>query len=146
MIRPYPPVNDITTSPEAPPQFFVPGRSRAGARLDRAAARAQQAFYADLAPLVLAASAARVFTQVEVLARRQWTDVVAEPDTWRLQAIAVTPLLRFRDDVVVELRAVQGGSCEVHMRSKSRLGRGDLGANAKRIRAFLAQLKRAFMV
>ncbi len=49
-------------------------------------------------------------------------------------------MLRFKDDVLVEVRPHPGGS-EVAMRSKSRVGKGDLGANAKRIRAFLAALR-----
>jgi hypothetical protein len=42
---------------------------------------------------------------------------------------------------VVEVRPRDDGGSTVAMRSKSRLGKGDLGANARRIRAFLADLR-----
>jgi uncharacterized protein (DUF1499 family) len=58
----------------------------------------------------------------------------------RIEATAITPWIRFEDDVVIRL--VESGSViRVDMRSKSRLGRGDMGVNAKRIRTFFDQLK-----
>lgn len=54
-------------------------------------------------------------------------------------AVATTPVLRFKDDVTIEVKRDGGGSV-VNVRSKSRIGRGDFGANARRIRAFQAAL------
>jgi uncharacterized protein (DUF1499 family) len=60
-----------------------------------------------------------------------------------VQAVAVTRLLRFRDDVVVEVREdATGRASIVAMRSKSRLGTSDFGANAGRIREFFRDLRR----
>ena len=146
MIRPYPPINDVTTTPDNPPKFFVPGRSRAGDQLGRAARAAHSGFYAHLRTLPLSAEPATVLAAAESLARELWHEVVIDHTGMRLQAVAITRLLRFRDDVVLELRATRAGSCEVHMRSKSRLGRGDLGANARRIEDFLDRLRRAVVV
>jgi uncharacterized protein (DUF1499 family) len=59
-----------------------------------------------------------------------------------LSCEAVTGLFRFVDDVTVWV-SEEAGEAVVKVRSKSRVGKGDLGANAKRIRAFLAALERA---
>ena len=53
-----------------------------------------------------------------------------------------TRIFRFVDDVVVRVRPAEGGGAIVDVRSKSRDGRGDLGANAARIRAFAEKLPR----
>jgi uncharacterized protein (DUF1499 family) len=52
-------------------------------------------------------------------------------------AEARTPLLRFVDDIRVWIEERSGGGCRVQMRSRSRIGCGDFGANARRIQAFL---------
>ncbi len=54
-----------------------------------------------------------------------------------LRAVVVTPLLRFRDDLAVRLEP-RGGEVWLHARSASRLGRGDLGANARHLRELFA--------
>jgi uncharacterized protein (DUF1499 family) len=56
-----------------------------------------------------------------------------------IEAIATTPLLRFKDDVTVTLTG-EGDATIVNVRSKSSAGKGDLGTNARRIRAFQAEL------
>lgn len=59
-----------------------------------------------------------------------------------LQAVATTSFFRFRDDLTVRVRAAPGGAV-VDMRSRSRDGKDDLGANAARVRAFLSALQAA---
>ena len=62
-----------------------------------------------------------------------------------VEATATTLFFRFKDDVVVRVRpdpARPGGSI-VDMRSISRVGGSDVGVNAERIRAFLADLQAA---
>ena len=53
-----------------------------------------------------------------------------------IEATATTFWFGFKDDVVVRVRATASGSI-VDIRSVSRVGQSDLGANAKRIRAIL---------
>jgi uncharacterized protein (DUF1499 family) len=55
-----------------------------------------------------------------------------------IEAVATTRLLRFKDDVTVTITG-EGNDAVVNVRSKSRVGKGDLGANARRIRAFQAE-------
>jgi len=57
----------------------------------------------------------------------------------RIEAVATTRVLRFRDDVTIALHR-EGDVTVVHVRSKSRLGKGDFGANARRIRDFQQRL------
>jgi uncharacterized protein (DUF1499 family) len=51
-------------------------------------------------------------------------------------------LFHFKDDFVIEVRPSDGGGSRIEMRSKSRDGISDFGANARRIRAFFAMLAR----
>ncbi len=57
-----------------------------------------------------------------------------------IEATATTFWFGFKDDVVVRVRSTVNGSI-VDVRSVSRVGQSDLGANAKRIRAILAGLE-----
>lgn len=62
-----------------------------------------------------------------------WTFVDSSEGEMRLQAVAETPWLSFKDDLVLLMRE-EKGVWRLHMRSKSRVGRNDFGANAERIR------------
>jgi uncharacterized protein (DUF1499 family) len=68
--------------------------------------------------------------------------VEADAAEGRIEATATTPLLRFKDDVVIRIVAAGSGS-RLDIRSMSRLGRSDLGTNARRIRAFIQKLQSA---
>ncbi|MGE0130148.1 MAG: DUF1499 domain-containing protein [Blastocatellales bacterium] len=60
-----------------------------------------------------------------------------------IEAVATTRLLKFKDDVTVTISREgprDGEATVVNVRSKSRVGKGDLGTNARRIRAFQAEL------
>jgi hypothetical protein len=74
---------------------------------------------------------------------RNWT-IVEESvvdSTYRLQVLATTPSCKFKDDVLIRLR-----NNTVDMRSKSRVGKSDFGANAKRIVTFINGLQEALGV
>jgi len=58
-----------------------------------------------------------------------------------VRAVAVSALFRFRDDVTVRLEATEGGTL-LHACSASRIGEGDLAANAKHLRLLFAQVER----
>jgi len=62
------------------------------------------------------------------------------PAEGRLEATDTTLFFGFKDDVIVRLR-VEGGGTRIDVRSKSRVGLGDAGTNAKRVRAFLARVE-----
>lgn len=56
-----------------------------------------------------------------------------------IEAVATTRLFKFKDDMTVTFKR-DGEVTVVNVRSKSRVGKGDLGTNARRIRAFQAEL------
>ena len=144
--RRVPPIHDVTTDPEDPPAFVAVVARRSGARnpveyAGPAVAAQQRRAYPDLAPLDLAAPPERVFPAAEAAARGLgWEIVAAAPAEGRLEATATTPWFGFKDDVVVRVRA-RGAGSRVDVRSLSRIGIGDLGVNAARIRAFLERMR-----
>jgi uncharacterized protein (DUF1499 family) len=140
-----PRIHDITTDTEDPPQFVAllatrQASSNGAVYGGPAVAAAQKKGYPDIIPLLLPDPPERAFARIEAAARGLgWRIVAAVPAEGRLEATATTPLLRFKDDVVVRVVPALNGS-RVDVRSVSRFGRGDMGANAKRVRAFLAAL------
>jgi uncharacterized protein (DUF1499 family) len=143
----HPRINDITTDTENPPRFVkaptLPGNEKRDMSYPGVEfARQQRAGYPDLAPLRLSGPPDETFGRVAQAARGMpgWTITRSDPHGRSLEGYDTSWLFRFNDDFVIEIRSDQGGSA-VHMRSKSRDGRGDLGANAKRIRAFFAKLR-----
>jgi uncharacterized protein (DUF1499 family) len=102
--------------------------------------------YPDLLPLRLAAPPGQALEQAEQLARKRGWDIAAvDPASGTLEATATTLFFRFKDDVVIRVRPdpASAGQSIVDMRSISRVGLSDLGVNARRVRAFLSELKQA---
>ena len=69
-----------------------------------------------------------------------WAIVAERADEGRIEATATTSWFGFKDDIVIRVAPHNGGS-RIDVRSKSRVGRSDVGANAARIRAYLAALR-----
>ena len=143
--RTVPPIHDITTDTERPPAFVAIVERRRDAPNPPeyggpAVAAQQKQGYPDLGPASFAAPPDRVLAAAEAVGRRLgWEIVAVAPAEGRLEATATTPWFGFKDDVVVRVTAAGGGS-RVDVRSKSRVGRSDLGVNARRVRDFLAAL------
>lgn len=77
---------------------------------------------------------------VEIARARGWELDGLSAEEGRIVAVVTTPFFRFKDDVVIRVRMDESGSL-VDVRSRSRVGRSDLGANARRILDFLANLQ-----
>jgi uncharacterized protein (DUF1499 family) len=144
--RSYPPYNDFTTDPADPPAYvkapkLPPNEGRDMAYPGGAVTEAQRQAYSDLKPFDLPLPPPDVFARVIATAKTMpgWEITAADPASGTIEAVATSRLFRFQDDIVIRVRPRDGGS-RIDMRSKSRDGRGDLGANAKRIRAFMAAL------
>ena len=143
--RGLPRINDITTNPADPPAFVVAANDPANAGRDLgyppAFGAIQRTAYPDLVPIELALPPGEALERARRTAEAlgwQLTEVrppQQEGGDGFLEARQVSGLFRFVDDVVVRVRAAANGSV-VDVRSKSRDGKGDLGVNAARIRAF----------
>ena len=98
--------------------------------------------YPAVRSLTVAADASKVAAAAEAEARAQgWTGVTTDPATGVVEATAETFWFGFKDDVAVRIRANANGGSTVDVRSTSRVGLSDIGANAARIQAFLTGLK-----
>lgn len=143
--RGYPPIHDISTDTQDPPAFVAVLALRAGAANPpdypgEQAAQAQRRAYPDLQPLMLAAAPQAAFLRARDAARAMGWEIVAEDGSaGRIEATATTFWFGFKDDIVIRV-APSGAGSRIDVRSKSRVGRGDAGANAKRIRAFLRSM------
>jgi uncharacterized protein (DUF1499 family) len=143
-----PAIYDVTTDPIDPPRFEAIARLRprdanpvnyAGLY----AAEQQREAYADIEPDVTDASPQAAYdVALKVVTKRKWRVVDARPPQAMpprdglIEAIARTPILGFRDDVVVRVRAAPEGA-RIDIRSASRYGRHDLGTNAARVRSLM---------
>jgi len=142
--RGVPPIHDITTDLENPPAFqaVVPLRADAQNSLERPGNLAQQQRegYPDLAPVTLPVPLDQAFDRALAEAQNAgWRIVTADKASGRLEATDTTRWFGFEDDVVVRLTP-WGSGTRVDVRSVSRIGRGDAGTNARRIRRYLAAL------
>jgi hypothetical protein len=96
--------------------------------------------YPDLRPQRFDQPYERVFPAALATARDIGLEITAQSaEKGEIAAVATTQVFRFKDDVTIAI-ARQGSGTTVNMRSHSRIGKGDLGANARRIREFQAQL------
>ncbi len=144
--RTVPPIHDITTDTEHPPAFVavLPLRQGAENSTDYAGAELaaqQKQGYPDLAPAQIRLPTAPVFrAALETAKGMGWEIAAAVPDQGRIEATDTTFWYAFSDDIVIRIQPAGEGSL-VDVRSVSRVGRSDLGVNAKRIRAFLSLLQ-----
>lgn len=163
-----PPIHDVTTNIEDPPIYspalmtlrdaeaanpvadvaapltslpayqgprFAPLAGKSLGQVGQAAYPALKSLATDVAP-------AEAFAAAEAEVRDQgWTVVSADATTGQIEATAETFWFGFKDDVAVRVRAAgPEGSSMIDMRSTSRVGLGDLGANAARIEAYMTAL------
>jgi uncharacterized protein (DUF1499 family) len=135
-----PAINDITTDPEDPPLFSTTDRDTSYPAEDFAPQ--QRAAYPDLEPIRVSSAPDRALVLASETAESLgWEIVSVDPAAGRLEAREVSLIFRFVDDVVVRVRPTAAGTV-IDVRSKSRDGRGDLGVNTRRIRAFAAAIPR----
>jgi Protein of unknown function (DUF1499) len=156
-----PAIYDITTDPIDPPRFDAIARLRprdanpityAGLYT----AELQRVAYPDIEPDDTTSTAQEAYdAAMKVITKRRWRVVDARaptgppprvPDSRAplggsardgiIEAVARTPILGFRDDVVVRVRPTTDGA-RIDVRSASRYGRHDLGTNAARVRRLI---------
>lgn len=141
-----PRIHDISTDTVDPPEFvaIVPLRADASNPPEYAGqetAEKQREAYPDIRPLEVDGWPALVFEHALDTARAQgWEIVEADEAEGRIEATATTFWFGFKDDVVIRIRGGNDGSV-IDVRSKSRVGLSDVGANAERIRDYLDELE-----
>ena len=141
-----PPIHDITTDMENPPEFVAMVRLREDAQnppeySGEEAAEAQREAYPNVQPLMTAAPKQEVIDEiVTLIVSRNWDLVSINRQEGRVEATEKLAWFGFKDDVVLRITETDDGS-RVDMRSKSRIGRSDIGVNADRIESFLRDLE-----
>ena len=141
----YPPIHDASTDLADPPDFQVL-KVRKDNLVGVETVENWRAIHAkafpDLKTITLDKPVAAVIADAEKLAEvRGWTMAKVDPAAGRLEATAYAAWIRFNDDVVLRAHPTADGKGSiVDMRSVSRVGVGDLGYNADRVKAFLADL------
>jgi uncharacterized protein (DUF1499 family) len=143
--RSVPPIHDVTTDTEDPPAFDAiltlraDAPNSAGYGGPEVAAQQRQA-YPDIVPADYPISPEAAFEGALAAARDQdWDIVAAEEAAGRIEASDRTFWFGFVDDIVIRVRPTDVGS-RIDVRSVSRVGKSDVGANAARIRTYLADL------
>jgi hypothetical protein len=146
-----PPISDVTTDINDPPRFEAIARLRpreanpvtyAGAEM----AELQRATYPTIASLQTASTPAELYDAAyKVVEKRKWRIVDRQPlrpgrREGRIEAVARSTFMGFRDDVVIRVRPISGGA-RLDIRSASRYGRHDFGANAQRILGLIEDIE-----
>ena len=141
----YPPIHDITTDPDDTLVFSAAEQQRGpnanSLDTDPDTLRQQRESYPDLQTLASSAAFDAVFdAALQVAAEMGWDVYLQDRNAGIIEAVATTAIMGFRDDVIIRVRTNADGSL-VDMRSVSRVGVSDMGANAARIRAFQQALR-----
>lgn len=147
-----PVIADVSTDPADPPRFSLSraaNQARGGftpASADEAGRREQRAAYPDVEPIVVDLDADEAYALVvRTATARGWRIIEQHPPGGRsgdghIDFLAHTLVMRFDDDITVRLRPL-AGQTRIDVRSASRYGRHDFGANAKRIAQFAEELQ-----
>jgi uncharacterized protein (DUF1499 family) len=148
-----PPLADVTTDIADPPRFEAIARLRPReanpvAYPGQAAAEVQSTIYPDITPVQTASTPAELYeAALGVVIKRKWRVVDARAPQvgrreGRIEAVARTAIMGFRDDVVIRVRPIAGGA-RLDIRSASRYGRNDFGANAERVLGLIEDIEEA---
>jgi len=145
----YPFIHDITTDTAQPPMFTAAAELRSAddhpITYDANLAEVQQAGYPDLKALRVNRDAQAAFTLAKAALLELGMEITAQQETvlpYTLEAVDTTMLLGFKDDIVLRIKQTDDGQTVIDARSKSRVGKSDLGKNAQRIQNVFAHIAR----
>jgi uncharacterized protein (DUF1499 family) len=145
--RSVPAIHDITTDTERPPLFsaIIPLRGNAANPSEyggEEVARQQRQAYPDIKSLPVSVAPDQAFQRaLDAVRRLRWSLVSEDRQVGRIEAYDRTFWYGFVDDVVIRITPRGSGSL-IDVRSVSRVGRSDVGTNARRIRRFFAELRK----
>jgi hypothetical protein len=142
-----PAIHDVTTNVDNPPTFEhltlradnlvgLEGGVEEWRRLHREA-------YGDIRPVIINRPAAPTMMIIaETIRARGWE--LAHAETARIEATETVSPFRFKDDIVIiATPQAEGANTRIDIRSVSRVGVSDMGVNARRIRALIADIQAA---
>lgn len=139
--RSVPPIHNISTDVVNPPKFdkVVALRGEGSNPLEYnidELAEVQSKAYPDIRTLVTTDSVAEAHSKaLAAVDALGWELVNDDPAQGIIEATETTALWAFKDDIVIRIQAVNEQTA-IDLRSVSRVGQSDLGANAKRIKKF----------
>lgn len=146
-----PPIHDITTDPINPPAFDALSRLRAGDGVNTGvysglySAELQRAAYPDVEPVNLDMPPQKAYDTIHrLVVKRKWLIVDERPPQppqriGRIEAVARTPVMGFREDVSIRI-VPSGDGSRVDLRSSSRYFEHDFGSNAARLTKLINDL------
>ena len=151
--RKLPKIHDITTDPIDPPRFEALARLRSADGANPAvyaglySAEQQRLAWPDIETVELEVPALRAYdVTLALVNKRKWRVVDERPPQprrdGRIEAIAQTPIMGFREDVSIRIRQDGEGS-RVDIRSSSRFFESDLGSNAARVTKLIDDINSA---
>lgn len=158
--RSLPAIHDATTDLADPPEFRalqvradnlenVPDEGRpelAALEPEERWKALHRESYGDLEPISVPWGRRETLGRAQTIAEKNgWEIVHVDAARGTLEATATTPFFRFKDDVAIRVAddPKRKGRTLVDMRSISRIGGSDVGANATRIRKYLRDLKQS---
>ena len=146
--RDVPAIHDVTTDLNNPPAFSALTLSEdnlRGLESEQEWRALHEGAYNDIQPVVVAAGVEDVIRKAaEIADRNGWVIAASVPAEGRMEATDTVSYYKFEDDIVVRATPSGDAATRVDVRSVSRVGVSDLGYNARRIRALLADLQEAF--
>ena len=153
--RKLPAIHDITTDPIDPPRFEALARLRAGDGANTAvyaglySAEQQRSAYPDIETVELEVPVQRAYElTLQIVTKRKWLVIDERPPQpprriGRIEAVARTPIMGFREDVSIRITADGDDDSRVDIRSSSRYFESDLGSNAARVTKLMDDLNSA---
>ena len=152
--RKLPAIHDITTDAIDPPRFEALARLRSGGGANSAAyaglysTEQQRIAYPDIEPVDLDVPVQRAYEVATALvAKRKWLVIDERPPQpprriGRIEAVAFTPVMGFREDVSIRV-SPDGDGSRVDIRSSSRFFESDIGSNAARVTKLIEDINAA---
>jgi uncharacterized protein (DUF1499 family) len=152
--RKLPPIHDVTTDPINPPRFEALARLRSGDGANTAvyaglySAEQQHLAYPEIEPVELEIPVNRAYAiALQLVNKRKWLVIderAPQPERpiGRIEAVARTPIMGFREDVSIRVTP-NGEDSRVDIRSSSRYFESDLGSNATRIAKLIDDINTA---
>lgn len=145
--RAFPPINDVSTDLNDVPQFVRATKLRENVGRDMSFPDAfkpiVRTHYGDLSTITVGETPDALMDKtVALLKQKPFFELTREDrEAKEIEGTAETSFFKFKDDFIVRFRPV-GQSTQIDMRSKSRNGKGDVGANAIRIRMLFAAIQK----